>query len=223
MHLLPELIHWYWSNTVHKYHVAKAMMTIIMGLSPTSPNPPSWRSFPYFLRSLNAQEGNTFDLGETIQNLKKLRRELLVRLLVHDFFKYTWKEARWFIMENRNLRNTSYGSPEYKAAMERIKPGIEAHYKANRHHPEWHKNGIKDMTLADEIEMICDWLAASRKHRDGNILISIHKNQDRFGYNDEQSEFYTYVAKSCMSYDENNLVFEKFVAWLIQKAEQEEL
>ena len=50
---------------------------------------------------------------------------------------------------------------------------------------EYFANGIKDMTLLDLLEMLCDWKASSERHADGNIYRSIEINQSRFGYSDE--------------------------------------
>ena len=46
----------------------------------------------------------------------------------------------------------------------------------NPHFP----NGIRDMTLLDLVEMLCDWKAASERHQDGNIRKSIEHNAGRF-------------------------------------------
>jgi len=196
MKLLVELVRWYWQNTVHKYHVARGMYAVILGLDPSTHNPLEWRVTDYFWSCLH-RDGGRGDIDE----LKRMRKELWYRLFVHDLSKYTWKEARWFVKENWRLRKLTYGSPEYKEVLERIKPGIQAHYKANRHHPEWHEKGLKGMTLIDEIEMICDWAAATRKHNDGNILVSIAKNAERFGYkgDEDRIDFYEKLARSCFT------------------------
>lgn len=41
------------------------------------------------------------------------------------------------------------------------------------------------MNLVDLIEMLCDWVAATKRHEDGDILKSLEINQKRFGYSDE--------------------------------------
>lgn len=83
------------------------------------------------------------------------------------------------------LRNCTYGSDEYKTYLKGLKEGLDIHYANNRHHPEHFENGIKDMTLIDLLEMICDWKAASERHEDGDIFKSIEINQERFGYSDD--------------------------------------
>ena len=74
---------------------------------------------------------------------------------------------------------------EYKSFLAGLKPALDIHYKNNRHHPEHFANGIKDMTLLDLLEMLCDWKASSERHADGDIYRSIEINQSRFGYSDE--------------------------------------
>ena len=175
------------------------MWAIIRGLDPDTHTPPVWRDNSYFWESAYREPDDS-----DCDKLKALRKELIRRLIVHDLSKYTWREARWFVRENRHLRKLTYGSPEYMEVLKRIQPGIQAHYAANRHHPEWHPHGILSMNLADEIEMICDWAAATRKHDDGNILISITKNQDRFGYRGDSAliDFYQEVARACFTTSE---------------------
>ena len=50
--------------------------------------------------------------------------------------------------------------------------------------------GLHDMTLIDIIEMLCDWKAATLRHKDGAIRRSIEQNQKRFGYGDELKQIF---------------------------------
>lgn len=50
---------------------------------------------------------------------------------------------------------------------------------------EYKRSKLSNMTLLDLVEMFCDWLAATKRHNDGNILKSIDINQKRFGYTKE--------------------------------------
>jgi hypothetical protein len=36
------------------------------------------------------------------------------------------------------------------------------------------------MNIIDLVEMLCDWKAATIRHKDGNLKKSIEHNQDRF-------------------------------------------
>ncbi len=84
------------------------------------------------------------------------------------------------------LAASTYGSDEYKAFLAAMKPALDHHYAANSgHHPEGNPRGIQGMSLVDLTEMLCDWLAATRRHADGDIRRSIEINQKRFGYGDE--------------------------------------
>lgn len=66
-----------------------------------------------------------------------------------------------------------------------MKEAIEHHYAMNSHHPEHYINGIDGMTLIDLIEMFCDWIAATKLHKDGNIKNSLKINKDRFNISDQ--------------------------------------
>jgi hypothetical protein len=46
-------------------------------------------------------------------------------------------------------------------------------------------SGIHAMNLIQLTEMLCDWIAATRRHDDGDIHRSIDQNAERFGYGDE--------------------------------------
>ncbi len=107
------------------------------------------------------------------------------RAVVHDRSKFDPEEFESFAQETPGLRSLTYGSDEYKAALNRIRPAIDRHQKGNRHHPECHENGVADMNLIDLIEMLADWKAATERHADGDLKRSIEMNAERFGYGDE--------------------------------------
>ncbi len=94
-------------------------------------------------------------------------------------------EVSVFDEYTHKLKNSTYGSEEYKQFLVEMKPALDHHYANNRHHPEHFEKGISDMDLIDIIEMICDWKAATERHDNGDIEKSIHLNQARFGYSDE--------------------------------------
>ena len=111
--------------------------------------------------------------------------ELLSRAEKHDQSKLESPEKESFDEYTPKLRGSTYNSPEYKRFLSEIKPTLDHHYSHNRHHPEHHKNGIKDMNLIDILEMLCDWKSSSMRHNDGNILKSIEINQGRFNYSED--------------------------------------
>lgn len=123
---------------------------------------------------------------ETVRNhLNACIQELLIRAEQHDQSKLESPEVEAYDAITHRLRGLTYGSEEYRAVLREYKPAIEHHYAHNRHHPEWHKNGYRDMTLIDLLEMLCDWKSASLRHDNGNINKSLEINQQRFGYSDE--------------------------------------
>lgn len=138
-------------------------------------------------------EQKQFFYAETFKHMMSVSKKMAVvihalikRSTRHDASKVESKiESDLFIEMTPKLKNSTYGSEEYKQFLQQLKPALDNHYSVNRHHPEHFKNGIKDMTLIDLIEMLCDWCAAVERHDDGNILKSIEINQDRFGYSDE--------------------------------------
>ena len=120
--------------------------------------------------------------------------ELVVRAKSHDQSKLESPEREIFDEYTPKLKETTYGSDEYKGYLKEMKVALDHHYANNRHHPEYftplvaHLNVINEtfaMNLIDVIEMLCDWKAATMRHADGDIKKSIEINQKRFGYSDE--------------------------------------
>lgn len=112
-------------------------------------------------------------------------KQLCNRSLNHDNSKLGGCEVDIFTEYTPKLKNSTYGSDDYKQYLKEMKPALDNHYQENRHHPEHFPNGIEEMNLIDLIEMICDWKAATLRHKDGDIKKSIEINQQRFGYSDE--------------------------------------
>lgn len=117
--------------------------------------------------------------------LSKVICRLCWRALVHDLSKYYPSEASGFAKVIGRLKGSTYGTAEYKANLDRIRPVITLHQQRNRHHPEFYKRGLTGMALVDLVEMICDWEAAVRRHEDGNILDSMALNRARFDMADQ--------------------------------------
>src|ERR1700757_2648069 len=85
------------------------------------------------------------------------------RAHVHDESKLKEPEKSAFDSLSQKLKDTVYGSDEYKAALREIKPALEHHYQNNPHHPEYWPNGLMDMSLLDIVEMLADWKAATER------------------------------------------------------------
>jgi hypothetical protein len=111
--------------------------------------------------------------------------ELSNRALRHDASKLADPEKQAFDLYTPRLRELTYGSAEYQACLDAMRPAIEHHYAHNSHHPEHYPNGIRDMDLFDIVEMFCDWQAAAQRHADGNVLASLETNRVRFGLSDQ--------------------------------------
>ena len=127
--------------------------------------------------------------------LDMLITKLLARGITHDNSKLENPEVDIFTEYTPKLAHSTYGSEEYKQFLKEMKPALDHHYTVNPHHPEHFPNGIKDMTLIDLMEMICDWKASTLRHNDGNILTSIDKNQERFGYSQELAQIFKNTVK----------------------------
>lgn len=106
--------------------------------------------------------------------------ELSWRATHHDLSKTQPPEVDVFDEYTPKLRESTYGSDEYKGFLEGMGEGLAHHYEHNRHHPEHFDNGIDDMTLVDLIEMLADWKAATERHTDGDLARSLEIQADRF-------------------------------------------
>ena len=124
---------------------------------------------------------------ETQKHIEKVRKyirfftdKLTTRGEVHDASKLEPPEIQLFAEHTENLNKIEYGSEEYKNELAELAPALEHHYSHNRHHPEYHKEGISGMNLLDVTEMLCDWKASSERQKNGNLLKSIEINAERF-------------------------------------------
>ena len=122
---------------------------------------------------------------EVIRLMNIVIQHLLFKADGHDNSKLEEPEKSIFDEYTPKLKNTVYGSDEYKGYLKSMGEGLQRHYECNNHHPECWKNGIQSMSLLELIEMLVDWLAATRRMANGDIRKSIEQNQERFGYGDE--------------------------------------
>lgn len=126
--------------------------------------------------------------ADTLKHSKRVRilmlraiTELEYRSQVHDVSKTKSPELEVFNEFTPKLRDSTYGSDEYKGFLEAMGEGLAHHYANNRHHPEHFERGIEGMTLVDLIEMLADWKAATERHADGSLVRSLEIQQERFG------------------------------------------
>lgn len=134
---------------------------------------------------------------QTLEHINNVRlfmlrciQELADRANVHDSSKLASPEIETFVKYTPKLANSTYGSKQYWGFLKAMKPALKHHYSVNCHHPDHFPNGIKEMNLLDLIEMLCDWKAAAKRHKDGNIKTSIIQNQKRFNYSDELKQIF---------------------------------
>jgi len=120
---------------------------------------------------------------------------LIYRGLIHDWSKLFTMEFKYFIRTIHKLKNTTFGSKEYEKLIKLISPAIEHHYKMNRHHPLHFENKIYDMNFHDIIEMWCDWQAAIKRHKDGNIIKSIEYNTKKFNISKQLNNIFKNSVK----------------------------
>jgi hypothetical protein len=113
----------------------------------------------------------------------------------HDASKLKSPEKECFDEVTGALRALTYGSPEYKTQLARLKPALDHHYANNSHHPEHYPDGISGMSLIDLLEMLCDWKAAGERHADGSMSRSFKVNKDRFKIGDQLQQVLENTAK----------------------------
>lgn len=124
-------------------------------------------------------------IRKVAENMLDVRMLLGFRARIHDESKLRSPEKEIFDKVTPKLRGLTYGSEEYEASLEAMKPALDHHYKHNSHHPEHYIDGVNGMCLIDLIEMLCDWKAATERHADGSLAKSLVINQRRFNI-DEQ-------------------------------------
>ena len=130
----------------------------------------------------------TMHINLVKENIIHVVQELLNRSNNHDRTKLIAPEVQIFTEYTPKLAGCTYGSKEYNRYLKEMKKALDHHYKVNRHHPEHFENGINDMTLIDLIEMLCDWMAAVKRHDDGDIYKSLAINKKRFGISKQLSQ-----------------------------------
>jgi hypothetical protein len=107
-------------------------------------------------------------------------QQLLAQTATHDHSKLIPPEKHLFDEYTEQLKNITYGSHQYNQALQNIKPALDHHYAANRHHPEFFTDGVNQMTIIDLLEMLADWKAATLRHNNGDLSKSIDINSKRF-------------------------------------------
>jgi len=149
---------------------------------------------------MNAKEyDSTIDTLTHIKRVNELMvefaQEILRRAVVHDESKLHSPEKEGFDEFTPKLKNSEYGSPEYKAFLSGLKESLTHHYQHNSHHPEHYAKGVNEMDLYDLVEMILDWKAAGERHTTGSIFKSLEVNGPRFNIQSQLIEIVSNHAK----------------------------
>jgi hypothetical protein len=76
-----------------------------------------------------------------------------------------------------------------------LKPALDHYYAENRHHSERFEDGVRGMNLVDIVEVLCDWLAATKRHNDGDIMKSFVISQEHFGFSDDLKAIFENTCK----------------------------
>ena len=124
-------------------------------------------------------------IEEVRARMRRAIDSLSQRAAEHDQSKMQPPEVAAFDEMTPMLKTLTYGTPEYKESLVKLGPALQHHYSVNSHHPEFHDQGIKGMSLLDLVEMVCDWSAASIRTENADLRRSLEINQERFGYGDE--------------------------------------
>lgn len=133
-------------------------------------------------------------IGQVREFLMLVVGHLTERALAHDQSKLESPELEIFTEYTPKLKNSTYGSDEYKGFLVGMGEALKHHYEANSHHPEHYEVGIRGMNLLDVIEMFCDWKAATMRHADGDIYKSIEHNKNRFNMSDDLAQIFKNTA-----------------------------
>ena len=120
---------------------------------------------------------------------------LMDRSYCHDASKLESPEKEYFDKYTPRLASLEYGTPEYTANIQDLKPAIDHHYTVNSHHPQFYENGVNGMNLFDIVEMFADWKAAGERGKNGNIYKSIDINAEKFGISKQLKQILINTAK----------------------------
>lgn len=137
---------------------------------------------------MSDEYGSTADTLRHAQRVGELLAPLIAdlvgRSVSHDKSKTVEPELSVFNEYTPKLRDSTYGSEEYREFLQGMGEGLAHHYTTNRHHPEHHDGGIEGMTLVDLLEMLADWKAAGERHANGSMVRSLRVQRERFAIGD---------------------------------------
>ena len=95
---------------------------------------------------------------KTLEHIRQVRNKLDLiinklhdRARDHDISKLEEPEKSIFDEYTPKLKNTTYGSVEYKQFLKEMKVALDHHYKHNRHHPEHFATLKKDTNIFSKL------------------------------------------------------------------------
>lgn len=112
----------------------------------------------------------------------------------HDKSKLSNQEKPYYIdpVWELNTGNIEYGSEQYKEACKKMGQGANHHQLHNDHHPEFFEifavqtlnDPIRAMDIFALLEMLCDWIAAS-KRKGNNPLLALDILKKKYKINEQ--------------------------------------
>ena len=106
-----------------------------------------------------ATNAKTWDHIEVVMKLlASAQIELMRRQFTHDRSKLGSPEVEAFVEFTPKLKDSTYGSEEYKGFLEAMKPALEHHYAHNRHHPEFFEAIHNDPENMEAMEIMVEHL-----------------------------------------------------------------
>lgn len=104
-------------------------------------------------------------LGSIIRHIKKVEDNC--NLLARKFIETSNVQFGLKLIQRGRMHDLSkFDEFEFENLFDdsiKFKEALELHRKLNRHHPEFHENGIHGMDDLDVAEMVCDCLARSQE------------------------------------------------------------
>jgi hypothetical protein len=134
-------------------------------------------------------------ISNVISKVNDFSEEMILQTSKHDLSKLEDPEKKIFDEFTPKLKNSIYGSDEYKSFLVSMKLALDHHYTNNRHHPEYFKTGLDEMDLIDLVEMLCDWKAATERSTNGDIFKSLELNKKRFNISEQTYNILCNTAK----------------------------
>lgn len=115
----------------------------------------------------------------------------------HDDSKLEYPELGWLVNMDKE-GHVPYGSDEYFEKQERWKCFFDHHYANNTHHPDHNGiEGVRDMTIVDLIEMMCDMISYLDEFPQEKAFEVVNEQAKRFGLSEELERI---LIKTLMEY-----------------------